>query len=285
MIKKKKIPSPQTEQPGIEKEMDPRPQDLGAEYQPSEKLLNKVAVITGGDSGIGRATAILFAKEGAKIAIIYMAKEEDDAQETKNRIEKEEGQCLLIQGDIREERLCFQYIEQVVGEWGQIDILVNNAAIQFPQETIEEITSEQLENTFRTNIFSYFYMTKSVLKYLKKGASIINTTSVTAYKGSSSLLDYSSTKGAIVSFTRSLALALCEKGIRVNGVAPGPVWTPLIVASFDEKRISEFGENVAMKRAGQPDEIAPCFVFLASSDSSYMTGQVLHPNGGTVING
>jgi NAD(P)-dependent dehydrogenase (short-subunit alcohol dehydrogenase family) len=287
-MKNRKIKPPpqrQKQQPGIEKEMTPRPQSFGKGYRAAGKLENKIALITGGDSGIGRAVAILFAKEGADVAIVYTPAETKDAKETKASIAAAGRECLLIEGDLREESFCISCVKQVIQKWKRLDILVNNAAVQFPKDSISEISANQLENTFRTNIFSYFYMAKAASKYLKEGSSIINTTSVTAYKGSPKLLDYSSTKGAIVAFTRSLALSLCEKGIRVNGVAPGPIWTPLIPASFNEEKVSHFGDNVPMKRPGQPDEVAPCYVFLASSDSSYMTGQILHPNGGTTVNG
>jgi NAD(P)-dependent dehydrogenase (short-subunit alcohol dehydrogenase family) len=284
MKKRKPAPQIQKKQPGLETKMDPQPESKAKGYHGIRKLQDKIAIITGGDSGIGRATAIAFAKEGAHIAILYKD-EHEDAKETKRLIEKEYRKCLLFPGDVGSEAFCLRCVKAIMQKWKRVDILVNNAAVQFPQKSIESISSKQLEETFRINIFSYFYMTKACLKYMKEGSSIINTTSVTAYKGSPQLLDYSSTKGAIVSFTRSLALALSEKGIRVNGVAPGPIWTPLIPASFDEKKLNEFGENVPMKRAGEPDEVAPCFVFLASSDSSYMSGQVLHPNGGTIING
>lgn len=278
------IPQVQNKQPGIENEMKPKPSAENPSYKGSEKLKGKVALITGGDSGIGRAVAIIYAKEGADIVIAYL-NEHDDAKETKALVEKEGVRCITIAGDIGEEKFCQQLIEQSIKEFNQLDILVNNAAEQHPKKTLEEITKEQLERTFRTNIFSFFYLTKAALPYLKKGSSIINSTSVTAYKGSAELLDYSATKGAIVAFTRSLSQSLVEKGIRVNAVAPGPIWTPLIPASFSEQKVATFGEQVPMGRAGQPDEIAPSYIFLASTDSSYMTGQVLHPNGGTVING
>ena len=278
------IPQKQEHQPGSEKLMTPKPKSEGSSYKPAGKLLDKIAIITGGDSGIGRAVAILFAKEGAHVAIIYK-EEQEDAEETKRLIEKQNRSALLIKGDVREERFCIDCVDQVIKKWNKVDILVNNAAVQFPQKGIEDISSKQLDNTFRTNIFSYFYMTKACLKFLKKGSTIINTTSVTAYKGKPELIDYSSTKGAIVSFTRSLSLSLSDRDIRVNGVAPGPIWTPLIPSSFTKEQVGKFGENTPMKRAGEPDEVAPCYVFLACSDSSYMSGQILHPNGGTIING
>jgi NAD(P)-dependent dehydrogenase (short-subunit alcohol dehydrogenase family) len=277
-------PQQQSHQPGYEFEMKPRPQAEKQGYQGGDKLKDKVAIITGGDSGIGRAVAIAFAKEGAHSVIVYL-NEEADAEETRRQVEEEDRQCLTISGDIGDERFCREVIERALAEFERIDILVNNAAIQFPKKDIQEISAEQLERTFRTNIFSYFFMVKAAMPYLKAGSAIINTTSVTAYRGSEGLLDYSSTKGAIVAFTRSLALNLVEKKIRVNGVAPGPIWTPLIPASFEANEASEFGKDTPMGRAGQPAEVAPCYVFLASDDSSYMTGQILHPNGGQIVNG
>ena len=277
-------PQHQDHRPGIESEMTPKPKADDSKYRGSDKLRDKVALITGGDSGIGRAVAIFFAKEGANVAIAYL-NEHDDAQETKRLIEQEGRKCITIPGDIGDEKVCQQAVQQTVDEFGKLDILVNNAAEQHPQQSIEDITAEQLERTFRTNIFSMFFMTKAALKYLKEGSAIINTTSVTAYKGNQQLLDYSSTKGAIVAFTRSLSQSLVEKGIRVNGVAPGPIWTPLITSTFPEEKVANFGQQVPMKRAGQPEELAPSYVFLASDDSSYMSGQILHPNGGEVVNG
>jgi NAD(P)-dependent dehydrogenase (short-subunit alcohol dehydrogenase family) len=272
----------QSQQPGLEEEMQPQPKSKASEYQGSGKLQNKVAIITGGDSGIGRSVAVLFAREGADVVVMYL-NEDKDAEDTKRMIEKEGRRCILISGDIGDEQFCRQAAEQAVGTLGRIDILVNNAAEQHPVEDILELGAEQLERTFRTNIFSMFFMVKAVLPYLKEGSSIINVTSVTAYRGSSHLLDYSATKGAIVTFTRSLATNLVEKGIRVNGVAPGPIWTPLIPATFPGERVETFGTDVPMKRAGEPEEVAPSFVFLASEDSTYITGQIIHVNGGGYI--
>lgn len=274
----------QDQRPGRESEMNPRPEFEDRQYRGSGKLEGKVAVITGGDSGIGRAVAVMFAKEGADVAIVYL-NEHEDAQQTQRQVEQEGQKCLTLAGDIGDEQFCQQAIQRTVNELGHLDILVNNAAEQHPQESIEEISAEQLEKTFRTNIFSMFHLTKAALPHLKAGSAIINSTSVTAYKGNPELLDYATTKGAIVAFTRSLSQSLIEKGIRVNGVAPGPIWTPLIPSTFSEDKVESFGAQVPMKRAGQPEEIAPSYVFLASDDSSYMAGQILHPNGGVVVNG
>lgn len=277
-------PPQQQDTPGTESKMTPKPQSDDANYKGSGKLQDKVALITGADSGIGRAVAIAFAKEGADVGIMYLS-EHDDAKETKSLVEKYGRRAVAIAGDIGDESFCQSAVQQVVDEFGKLDILVNNAAEQHPQESIEDITKEQLEKTFRTNIFSMFFMTKAALKHLKEGSAIVNTTSVTAYKGSPQLLDYSSTKGAIVAFTRSLSQNLVEKGIRVNAVAPGPIWTPLIPSTFPPEKVATFGKQVPMQRAGQPEEVAPSYVFLASDDASYISGQVLHPNGAEVING
>jgi NAD(P)-dependent dehydrogenase (short-subunit alcohol dehydrogenase family) len=275
-------PQQQEKRPGIEAEMTPRPRAEDPSYRGSGKLQGKVALITGGDSGIGRAVAISFAKEGADVAISYL-NEEQDAQETQRQVEEEGRRCLTLAGDIGDEAHCRQLVQQTVQELGKLDVLVNNAAEQHPQESIKDITADQLERTFRTNIFSMFFLTKAALDHLQPGSAIINTSSVTAFKGSPQLLDYSSTKGAIVAFTRSLAQALAEQNIRVNAVAPGPIWTPLIPSTFPPDKVASFGADVPLKRAGQPEELAPSYVFLASDDASYFTGQVLHPNGGNPI--
>ena len=277
-------PQHQNRQPGIESQMSPPPVSEDTQYKPANKLAGKTALITGGDSGIGKAVAIAFAKEGADVAIVYL-NEHGDAAETKRRIEEAGRRCLSVSGDIGDELFCKQVIETIVKQFGKLDILVNNAAEQHPQNTIENISAEQLERTFRTNIFSYFYLTKAALPHLKPGSAIINTASVTAYRGSKTLLDYSASKGAVVSFTRSLSQQLVDKGIRVNGVAPGPIWTPLIPSTMPPEQVAQFGADTPMKRAGQPEELAPCYVFLASDDSSYMTGQILHVNGGVIVNG
>lgn len=274
----------QKKQPGLEIKMQPKPITQDFSYHANNKLRNKIAIITGGDSGIGRAIALCFAKEGANVVIAYL-NEHQDAKQTKAQIEALGQECLLIAGDLSQEKNCKQVIQQTIKQFGKLNILVNNAAEQFPKESIEEISAKQILKTFSINVFSYFYMVKAALPFLKKGSTIINTASITHYKGSKNLLDYSATKGAIVAFTRSLSESLITKGIRVNGVAPGPIWTPLIVSSFDKKHIKKFGKNVPMKRPGQPSEVAPCYVFLASEDSSYMSGQFLHPNGGTIVNG
>lgn len=272
----------QSKQPGIESFMNPLPIREDPDYIGCGKLRNKVALVTGGDSGIGRAVAIDYAKEGAHVAIVYY-NEHQDAEETRKRVEAEGVHCLLIAGDIGDETFCENAVDQTVSVLGSLDILVNNAAEQHPQPSIQYISQEQLERTFRTNIFSMFYLTKAALKYLKPGNTIINTTSVTAYEGNEQLIDYSCTKGAIVTFTRSMAKSLVNAGIRVNGVAPGPIWTPLIPSSFSAKQVQFFGLNTPMGRAGQPAELAPVYVFLASDDSSYMTGQVIHANGGGFV--
>jgi NAD(P)-dependent dehydrogenase (short-subunit alcohol dehydrogenase family) len=283
--KKKVFPAQhQNHQPGLESEMNPQPVSVQPGYKGSGKLANKTAIITGGDSGIGKSVSIYFAKEGADIAIVYL-EESTDAEETKKLIEAEGRKCLLFSGDIGSEEFCKDTVEKIKADFGKIDILVNNAAEQHPQKSLIDITAEQLEKTFRTNIFSFFYMTKMVLPHLHKGATIINTASITAYEGNEQLLDYSATKGAIVTFTRSLSKSLAPQGIRVNGVAPGPVWTPLIPSTFTAEQVETFGSDTPFGRAGQPCELAPAYVFLASEDSSYVSGQMIHVNGGTIING
>lgn len=282
--KPKSVPAQTQYAPGTEEKMIPQPQSKRSEGIGCHKLQDKVALITGGDSGIGKAVAIAFAQESADIAIVYNNTDQD-AKETQEIVESEGRKCLLIKGDIGEEAFSKEAVSKTIETFGKLDILVNNAGEQHPQKSITDITEEQLVKTFRTNIFSFFFMTKAALPHLPEGAAIINTTSVTAYKGSSHLLDYSSTKGAIVAFTRSLSQNLAEKKIRVNGVAPGPIWTPLIPSTFDEEKVEHFGGNVPLGRPGQPVEVASSYVFLASEDSSYMTGQVLHPNGGTIVNG
>ncbi|HWO55714.1 MAG TPA: SDR family oxidoreductase [Paenibacillus cookii] len=277
-------PQHQNQQPGIESEMNPRPKYEPKDYVAAGKLKNKKVIITGGDSGIGRAVAVAFAKEGADISIVYL-NEHGDVEETKRQIEQEGRKCLLIPGDIGDEAFCKNAVNQTVQELGGLDVLVNNAAEQHPQQKIEDITKEQLERTFRTNIFGMFFMTKMAMPYLKSGSAIVNTASVTAYKGNPTLIDYSSTKGAIVSFTRALSMNVAPKGIRVNAVAPGPIWTPLIPSTFDEQQVSQFGGDTPMKRPGQPEELAPAYVYLASDDSSYVSGQVIHVNGGEIVNG
>jgi NAD(P)-dependent dehydrogenase (short-subunit alcohol dehydrogenase family) len=271
----------QPEQPGKEQEMRPKPQTQ-PRFAGSGKLKDKVAIITGGDSGIGRAVSVAFANEGADICVVYLS-EDNDAQETKKLVEEKGRRCILVKGDVGDENFCIQSVETAVREFGRLDILVNNAAEQHEREGIEEISAAQLEKTFRTNIFAHFFMAKAALKHMQPGSSILGTTSITAYEGNVSLIDYSSTKGAIVSFIRSLSKSVIKRGIRVNGVAPGPIWTPLIPATFSPEHVKEFGANTPMERPGEPNEVAPCLVFLASEDASYMTGQILHPNGGRFI--
>lgn len=284
--KKRKVRARQRQprQPGLEEKMKPRPETWLKTPARDPKLAGRVAVISGGDSGIGRATAIAFAAEGADVAILYL-NEHRDARETVKTIERAGGKAIAIAGDLGQEKFCQRAISGVVKKFGRLDILVNNAAEQHPQDDLSKITEKQLERTFRTNIFSYFFLAKAALPHLKTGSSIINTTSVTAYRGSKELIDYSATKGAIVSFTRSLAHSLVKRGIRVNAVAPGPIWTPLIPATFPSEKVETFGSDVPLGRTGQPNEVAPCYVFLASDDASYITGQVLHPNGGEIVNG
>jgi NAD(P)-dependent dehydrogenase (short-subunit alcohol dehydrogenase family) len=275
-------PQVQPKQPGVESVMHPRPESEARHYRAAGKLKGKVALITGGDSGIGKSVAIHFAKEGADVAIIYL-EERGDAERTASLVKEEGRRSLLIQGDIGEREFCIAAVQQTFDAFGRLDILVNNAAEQHQAKNFADIAPEQFLQTFRTNIFGMFHLTQAALPHLKDGAAIVNSTSVTAFRGSAGLVDYASTKGAIVAFTRSLALQLADKAIRVNAVAPGPIWTPLIPASFDAEKVSQFGADTPMKRPGQPDEVAPCYVFLASDDASYMTGQVLHPNGGEIV--
>jgi NAD(P)-dependent dehydrogenase (short-subunit alcohol dehydrogenase family) len=283
--KKPVLPPQKQSPPGNESEMRPKPDHTLDSYKPGGKLEGKVAIVTGGDSGIGRAVSILYAKEGANVAIVYLS-EDGDAEETRRLVEKEGKRCLLFRGDIGDEGFCRRVVEEVAGEFGTVNILVNNAAEQHPKERLEEITAEQLQRTFQTNVFGMFYLTKAALPHMKKGDTIINTTSVTAYRGSEALVDYASTKGAIVGFTRSLAKAVAEQqGVRVNAVAPGPVWTPLIPSTFPKEKVEKFGSDTIHGRPAEPGEIAPSYVFLASDDSIFFNGQVLHPNGGEIVGG
>ena len=270
--------------PGHESQLEPKP-DWEPRYKGSDRLKDKVALITGADSGIGRAVAALYAREGADVAILYLC-EHDDAKKTAQIVEGEGQQALTIAGDIGEKSFCEDAVKQVIDRFGRLDILVNNAGEQHPDQDITDITEEQLRRTFQTNIFGMFFLTQAARPHLKKGAAIVNCTSVTMYQGSSELLDYSSTKGAITAFTRSLSENLVKDGIRVNAVAPGPIWTPLNPSGgASPEKLEHFGESTPMGRPGQPNEVAPAFLFLACEDSSYMSGQVLHPNGGTIVNG
>lgn len=275
-------PQEQEEQPGSEQAMHPSP-DYEPRYAGSGRLKGKVVLISGGDSGIGRAVSVLFAREGASVAIVYL-EEHEDAKETAELVAAEGRRALLLPGDVADVAFCQNAVSKTVEQFGRLDILINNCAEQHSVYDLTDIPPEQLERTFKTNVFGYFFMTQAALPHLRQGSAIINTTSVTAYRGSKHLMDYASTRGAVAAFTRSLSANLAEQGIRVNGVAPGPIWTPLIPASFSEEEMKEFGKKTPMKRAGQPNEVAPAFLFLACEDSSYMTGQVLHPNGGEVLN-
>jgi NAD(P)-dependent dehydrogenase (short-subunit alcohol dehydrogenase family) len=280
--KHKQPPQQQDRQPGREAKMRPRP-DFTPKYPGVDKLKDKVAIITGGDSGIGRAVAVAMAREGADIAILYL-EEIEDAEETQRLVAQEGRRALLFRGDVGDDMFCWESVERINEDFGRVDILVNNAAEQHEVDDPLELDAAHVERTFRTNVFSFFHMTRACLQYMQAGASIINTTSITAYRGHKTLIDYAASKGAIVSLTRSLSQALIDKGIRVNAVAPGPIWTPLIPASFDAEKTAKHGESAPMERAGQPNEVAPCYVFLASEDASYISGQVLHPNGGNVVN-
>jgi len=277
-------PQHQDHRPGTESEMHPRPEYKAEDYKAAGKLQGKVAVISGADSGIGRAVAVVYAKEGADVVVLYLDQPED-AEETRRQVEQLGRQCLTLAGDVADATYCRLVVDQTMAKWGRLDVLVNNAGEQHPQDRLEDISEEQWERTFRTNIFGMFQLTKAALPSMKEGGVIINTTSVTAYKGNPKLIDYSSTKGAITAFTRSLSMNLASRGIRVNAVAPGPIWTPLIPSTFDEDTVAHFGASTPMGRPGQPEEVAPAYVYLACSDSSYMSGQVLHVNGGTVVNG
>ena len=279
-----RTPQHQPRQPGVQAEMDPAPVTVPEHYRGSGKLEGRRALVTGGDSGIGRAVSVLFAMEGADVAIVYLD-EQDDAEETARMVEEHGRRCVPIPCDLREERHCRTAVERTTEALGGLDVLVNHAGEQHPRDGFEDISEHQLERTFRTNVFSVFFLTKAALPHLGEGSAIVNTTSVTAYEGNPSLIDYSATNGAIVSLTRALSNQLTEKGIRVNAVAPGPVWTPLIPATFPAEKVETFGDHVPLGRAGQPAEIAPSYVFLASEDSSFMSGQTLHPNGGSVVNG
>lgn len=281
-LKEEELPKQEQELPGKESEMVPEPRIIREDYKGSDKLKGKVALITGGDSGIGRAVAVHYAREGAKVAIIYL-QEDEDADKTKELVEEAGTECLIIRGDVRERQFCQDAIAQVVDTFGTLNILVNNAGEQHSQEGIEALDLDIMERTFQTNIISMFYLTHAAVKHLKEGDSVINTASIVAYQGRKNLIDYGSTKGAIVGFTRSLNQDLAEKDIRVNAVAPGPIWTPLIPASFSKDHVAKFGKSTSMGRPGQPSEVAPAYVFLASKDASYIAGQVIHVNGGEAV--
>ncbi len=277
-------PQHQDVQPGIEAELTPQPEVIKVNYVGSDKLNGKVALITGGDSGIGRAVAVHFAREGANVAIAYTEREEGDAQRTKELVEAEGRHCLLLSGNLRQPAFCEKIVSDTVSRFGTLNILVNNASVQYQNKSLEDISDDELIETFETNIYAMFRVARAAIPHFHEGDCIINTTSVTAYQGRADLLDYSSTKGAIMTFTRALSSNLASKKIRVNGVAPGPIWTPLNPASVSAEEVAEFGQDVPMKRPGQPSEVAPIYVYLASEDASYVTGQMIHPNGGTIVN-
>ncbi|HEX8504445.1 MAG TPA: SDR family oxidoreductase [Hymenobacter sp.] len=277
-------PQSQDQQPGLEEEMTPQPEYIRPNYRGSGKLQDKVALITGGDSGIGRAVAVHFAREGADVAITYKPEEEEDAYATRQLVQAEGRRCLTIPGDLRDANHCEQLVEQTVQELGKLNIVVSNAAEQFVSTDVSEIPNEQFEDTFQVNFFAMVRVVKVALKYLNEGDSIIATSSINAYRGNQQLVDYTATKGAITAYIRSIAQQLAEKKIRANTVAPGPIWTPLIPASFPPDKVASFGKDTTMKRPGQPSEVAPAYVFLASEDASYITGQAIHPNGGEVLN-
>lgn len=281
---KKDFPKQQQSLPGEESEMTPEPEIIKDTYKGSEKLRGKTALITGGDSGIGRAVAVHYAREGANVAIIYL-EEDDDAKTTKELVEAEDSECLIIKGDIKNREFCFEAVKKVIDTFGDLNILVNNAGEQHVRQGMKELDLDITEETFQTNVISMFYLTKAALEHLKKGDTVINTTSVVAYQGREYLIDYGATKGAILSFTRSLNDDLAPKGIRVNAVAPGPIWTPLIPASFDPEHVKNFGKSTHLGRPGQPSEVAPAYVFLASEDASYISGQTIHVNGGEPVGG
>jgi NAD(P)-dependent dehydrogenase (short-subunit alcohol dehydrogenase family) len=277
-------PQAQDQQPGLEQDMSPQPVYIRPNYKGSEKLQDKVALITGGDSGIGRAVAIHFAREGADVAIVYKAEEQEDADATKQLVEQENRRCVLLSGDLRDPQFCEDIVTQTVQQLGKLNIVVSNAAEQFVSKDVSELPNEQFEDTFQVNFFPLVRIVKVALQHLHEGDSIIATSSINAYRGNQQLVDYTSTKGAITAYIRSIAQQLAEKKIRANTVAPGPIWTPLIPASFPPDKVKEFGQDTTMKRPGQPAEVAPAFVFLASEDASYITGQAIHPNGGEVLN-